>query len=66
MTHPCPVCGQERPRRANYTRPATCTHPECVRARKGYGGRQGRGRPKPGNAHAWAIYRRRRLFEEAA
>lgn len=54
MTHPCPVCGQERPRRRNHTRPATCTRIECVTARKAAGGHGGKGRRKPGMVRVWA------------
>lgn len=57
FTNGCPVCAAPRPLRRNYTRPATCTAPACVLARKAHGGRQGRGRPKPGLRRTNALKR---------
>ena len=55
----CPVCGAPRTRRSNWRRGTTCGAPPCQQARKAAGGRASKGRRKPGNAHAWAVWRAR-------
>lgn len=63
FTDGCPACGAPRPRRRNYTRPATCGSPRCILSRKAAGGHASKGRRKPGNAHAWAAWRARNISE---